>query len=431
MTSRATAHGRVSCDVGSPGSEEEDAEPLQGLRGLDGQLSIDCAEGTSYVLSGEQGTYIRLSPSAYHLLKARRAGVSFGELAAGIGAQSGREVEEAEVEAAYNTLIGRIRAIRARAQHPPAGFLFRLKLIPAPLAKAIGTLLAPAFHPLVACLLFGIAVTVSIVPSWNLYKIHGFFGIGPAPGDFWWAYGLFLLSVLFHEFGHASACVRFGARPSEIGFTLYLIFPAFYSDVTSAWELRRWQRVIIDLGGVYFQGIVGATYLAIYRAHPWEPLWLAWALIAGSMIFMLNPALKFDGYWIVADALGVTNLGRQPMRITRHLLSRLRGRPVRPLPWSLGVTGVLGLYTLVSFGIWVYLLLFAMPLLWRHVAAYPAILQEIVTAGFGAAGHPLLPMLRELSISTLMVCLAGLLTWRLIRPLWTKARSWMSHSAVR
>jgi hypothetical protein len=44
-------------------------------------------------------------------------------------------------------------------------------------------------------------------------------------------FGLGLLSAGFHELGHAAACRYGGATPGVMGVALYLVWPAFYTDV--------------------------------------------------------------------------------------------------------------------------------------------------------------------------------------------------------
>src|SRR5205814_2104414 len=72
-------------------------------------------------------------------------------------------------------------------------------------------------------------------------------------GGLLFAYLLALLTVVFHEFGHASACRRFRGEHGEIGFCLYLIFPALYVNLSRAWRLPGRERAVIDVGGMYFQ----------------------------------------------------------------------------------------------------------------------------------------------------------------------------------
>ena len=75
-----------------------------------------------------------------------------------------------------------------------------------------------------------------------------------------------VVATAFHEIGHASACRFGGARPGVMGVGVYLVWPAFYCDVTEAYRLDRRGRLRTDLGGVYFNGIfalmAGAAYFA-------------------------------------------------------------------------------------------------------------------------------------------------------------------------
>ena len=61
--------------------------------------------------------------------------------------------------------------------------------------------------------------------------------------------------------------------------------------------------MVVDLGGVYFQLLMGTLYAVALAATGWAPLRTALVLVAGSCLFSLNPILKQDGYWIVADSL--------------------------------------------------------------------------------------------------------------------------------
>ena len=67
--------------------------------------------------------------------------------------------------------------------------------------------------------------------------------------------GLAVASMLFHECGHAAACRYGGARPGVIGVGFYVVWPAFYTNVTDAYRLGRAGRIRTDLGGVYFNAV--------------------------------------------------------------------------------------------------------------------------------------------------------------------------------
>ena len=46
-----------------------------------------------------------------------------------------------------------------------------------------------------------------------------------------------VVATMFHEIGHATACRYGGAKPGVMGVGLYVIWPVFYTDVTSAYRL--------------------------------------------------------------------------------------------------------------------------------------------------------------------------------------------------
>ena len=139
--------------------------------------------------------------------------------------------------------------------------------------------------------------------------------------------GLILLSTLFHECGHAAACRYGGARPGVIGMGVYVVWPAFFTNVTDAYRLGRAGRIRTDLGGVYFNAIFSVGLSAIYLATGYQPLLAAVLLVHIEIVQQLLPSLRFDGYFILADLIGVPDLFR---RIGPVLRSLIPGRPADP-----------------------------------------------------------------------------------------------------
>ena len=391
---------------------------VQAWQGLQERLIVDTSEGHPvYLLAvGQHPTYLRLSPSAYYILQQHSAGASFASMAATMS-QAGTSVSAAEVERAYDTVVDRIRTIERNAKPSGADFLWRWTLVPASLVVRLAAWLSLAFHrPVACCLLAGIGAAAAVAP-------RHVFSFQITPAGFLWSYVLFLGSLLMHELGHASACTRYGARPSGIGVTIYLIFPALYSDVSAVWALKRWQRVVVDLGGTFFQLVVGAAYALTYTLSGWEPLRVALMMIAASCFLSLNPIFKFDGYWVVADALGVTNLSQQPYRIVRHLYARLCGRQVQPLPWSSCVTAILVLYVPLSFGVWGYFLWTVLPMVWQRMLGYPSVVRALLQDLL----HPSTTLdtgrLYAFLSSTFIVIVVLLVVWRLLMLLRASCRS--------
>jgi putative peptide zinc metalloprotease protein len=375
------------------------------LARIEQQVSVDTSETRPvHLLVGRNGSRIRLSSSAVELLRQVGRGATFEQLAARLSRDHVR-ITAGHVESSYRKVIEQIAAIEAQRDMVRGAFWFRRGLLPAAAVGWIARGCRAAFQPVVAALLLA-----GIVAALGL----GFgSGVRLDTDGFWAAYGLFLGSLVVHEIGHASACARFGARPSEIGIALYVIYPVFYSNVSDAWTLKRWQRVIVDLGGVYFQLIAGAGYAAAYALSGWEPLRFAVVLIVASCLFSLNPILKLDGYWVVADALGVTNLGRQPARLLRHLAAHLRGRTPPPLPWSRRITATLALYAAVSTGFWIWFLYKVAPELAIQASRAVGVLARLCEQLFARA-WPDGALLRDAAMSVYVLLLAALMLWRLL-----------------
>jgi putative peptide zinc metalloprotease protein len=107
-----------------------------------------------------------------------------------------------------------------------------------------------------------------------------------------------------------------------MGAGIYMVWPAFYTDVTDAYRLDRRGRLRTDLGGVYFNCIFTIATAAAYFVTRFEPL-LAIVLVQHiEMVHQLLPFLRLDGYYIVADLTGVPDM-----------FSRVRPVLASLLPW--------------------------------------------------------------------------------------------------
>ena len=135
---------------------------------------------------------------------------------------------------------------------------------------------------------------------------------------------LTIVAACFHELGHATAGRYGGADPGVIGVGIYLIWPAFFSDLTDSYRLSRSGRLRADLGGVYFNAVfmllVGGLY-AVTGLH-WLILLIAVQHLAVAQQFL--PFLRLDGYYLVSDLAGVPDLFGRIRPILTSLLFRRR-----------------------------------------------------------------------------------------------------------
>ncbi len=129
-----------------------------------------------------------------------------------------------------------------------------------------------------------------------------------SPGMLLAVFAITVISAGFHEFGHAAALRRGGGTPGAMGAGLYLVWPAFYTDVTDCYRLGRGARLRTDLGGLYFNALVALGMFGVWAAVRWDGLLLVIATQILQMIRQLPPMLRFDGYHLLADLTGVPDL---------------------------------------------------------------------------------------------------------------------------
>jgi len=327
----------------------------------------------TYLLTLSNHTYLKCSPLAYRLIQGRQAGDTYEELAPRLSEQYGKRISATELEKLHRHLLDQIEKLEKSPQ-PKRPFLFLMTtLLSRKIVQSIASLLKILFRPA----LLGISIAgIALAFLYALFPPAITFHVSYA--GFFWALALCTISLLFHEFGHAAACSAYGARPGSIGFAFFLIWPVFYSNVSDIWRLTRKQRVLVDLGGVFFQLLTGAGFIILYKLTRWEPFNTSVFMIVGSCLFTLNPIFRFDGYWVVSDVLGVVNLNQQKSRILLHFFQRLLKRQTKPLPWPTKTVNLLFVFSIVSFAVWGYFMVQLVPIFADSLSRYPELLQGLI-----------------------------------------------------
>jgi putative peptide zinc metalloprotease protein len=197
---------------------------------------------------------------------------------------------------------------KLKRPNPLLALNFRTSVIPAGLVNAITTVFRPFFWPIV--LLAGIAGFVAL-DVW-LFFFHGVAqglrNLLNEPVFFLLVFVLVVLSAALHECGHATGCRYGGAKPGVMGVGLYLVWPAFYTDVTDAYRLGKGGRLRADLGGVYFNALFMLAAVAVYMATHLEILLVVVLFLQFEMIHQFLPFLRLDGYYVIADLTGVPDI---------------------------------------------------------------------------------------------------------------------------
>jgi putative peptide zinc metalloprotease protein len=149
---------------------------------------------------------------------------------------------------------------------------------------------------------------------------------------------LFPVIKALHELGHAYATKMFGGEVHDMGVMLLVFTPVPYVDASSASGFEsKWRRALVGAAGMIVEVFVAA--LALYLWLSAEPGLLSaiaynTILIAGvtTILFNVNPLLRYDGYYILADLLEIPNLRRRTdaylgYLCERHLFGRREATP--------------------------------------------------------------------------------------------------------
>jgi putative peptide zinc metalloprotease protein len=308
--------------------------------------------------------------------------------------------------------LGIVAGQDAPAAPPVASPLLALRargtLLPERAVNIAGALLRPLFRwPVIVA----VAAAVGAV-DWWLLASHGLGGgfrqVLRNPVDLLIVLGLSVLSAAFHECGHAAGCRYGGARPGVIGAGIYMVWPAFFTNVTDSYRLSRAGRLRTDLGGLYFNAVFMLALAGVYTATSAEILLLVIAFTHLEMLEQLLPVVRFDGYYILSDLVGVPDLFARVVPILKSALPAGRRDPrVTGLRRAarIVVTGwVACVIPLLTFTIG-YLLLYLPQVnraLWRSVS-----LQVHLTSAAAAGHRYAVAAVDAIGIALLALALAG------------------------
>ncbi|MBV9594993.1 MAG: hypothetical protein JO147_14495 [Actinobacteria bacterium] len=296
------------------------------------------------------GQVVQLTPLLYAVLDAIDGTRSEAAIADVVTDSVGRTVMADDVELLIREKLWPLGLLKLadgseppiRKVNPLLALRFRYVVADPARTRRITAPFAALFSPIVITL---VTLAFAIVCYWVLFRK----GLASAaheaftdPGMLLAVFAITVVSAGFHEFGHAAALRRGGGTPGAMGAGLYLVWPAFYTDVTDAYRLDRRARLRTDLGGLYFNAIAALVVFGAWALVRWDGLLLVVATQILQMIRQLPPLLRFDGYHILADVTGVPDLfHRIKPTLTRLWPSRRHSDDKFALkPWAQAVITV-------------------------------------------------------------------------------------------
>jgi putative peptide zinc metalloprotease protein len=316
--------GAESSHVANDGRPPELAEGIELL----GEYRDSGFKEAPFLARRADGQVLQLPRLMYLVAEKVDGRRNYAQIAEAVTEQFGRGVSEDNVRVLVDNKLRPLGVLAApdgtslklQRPNPLLALNFKTAVVPPGLVNGVTVVFRPLFWPLV------IIVTVAgfIALDWWLFFVHGIAqglrNLINEPVFFLIVFGLVVLSAAFHESGHATGCRYGGARPGVMGVGIYLVWPAFYTDVTDAYRLSKGGRLRTDLGGVYFNAIFMLVALGAYLVTHFEVLIAAILLLQFEMIHQFLPFLRLDGYYMIADLAGVPDIFARMKSILLSLL---------------------------------------------------------------------------------------------------------------
>lgn len=186
-----------------------------------------------------------------------------------------------------------------------------------------------------------------------------------APSNIILMFLLYPLIKILHELGHAFATKLKGGEVHEMGVNFMLFMPVPYVNASSSNNFRsKYDRILVSSAGILVETFLAALGLNIFLStQPGVLHDIGYnAFVIGgisSFFFNGNPLLKYDGYYVLADLLGIPNLYQRSIEYWRYLLKRK----------LLGLTDVVSPATAPGESFWFFVyclgsLLYRLSILW-------------------------------------------------------------------
>jgi putative peptide zinc metalloprotease protein len=315
------------------------AGPTQAvLHHADGVELIGEMAGSGYrvppsLVRRADGQTIQLTPLLYAILREVDGRRTPEELAEAVSEATGRTVNEDNIRHLVDKQLRPFGLLvqedgsqpKTRKRNPLLALRFRYAVTDPDRTRRLTDPFRFLFRPWMAVPILAAFVVVCWWVFFRKGLAHAAYDAFQRPGLLILVFAITILSAGFHEFGHAAAARYGGATPGVMGFGVYLVWPAFYTDVTDTYRLGRRGRVRTDLGGLYFNAIVAVVITGLWWSLHYDALLLVVATQILQMLRQLAPMVRFDGYHVLADITGVPDL-----------YSRIKPTLLGLLPWRWG-----------------------------------------------------------------------------------------------
>jgi putative peptide zinc metalloprotease protein len=187
------------------------------------------------------------------------------------------------------------------------------------------------FHPLTlsAGLLLCLSALLLILVQFDIFraKLPEFY-------TFFSPVNILCLSVVLaatkvlHEFGHGLTAKHFGGECHEMGVMILVLTPCLYVNVSDSWLLpNKWHRIAIAAAGVCVECTLAAIctfvwWFSVPGLLHYLALNIMFVSSVSTILFNVNPLLRYDGYYMLSDYLEIPNLRQKATKILTQKCSQ-------------------------------------------------------------------------------------------------------------
>jgi len=175
---------------------------------------------------------------------------------------------------------------------------------------------------------------------------------------------IFIVVKTAHELGHGFTCKYFGGEVHELGILVLVLTPCLYCNISDAWiQERHSRKFYISAAGIITELIIASVAALVWWASapgPAKAISYRIMILAGitSIIFNGNPLMKFDGYYILSDILGMPNLRSSSVHYVGQFFRKyVLGLPA-PAAGGFGRTEAIKLFYGVASSVWIFYVMY-------------------------------------------------------------------------
>jgi len=187
------------------------------------------------------------------------------------------------------------------------------QLLAARHVRPLAAALAPLFSPWLLAPLMALCLWIHASYVLNTAGQIGYHDLLTySPNELLLLASVAIVRGLLHEFGHAAACWRLTRSVGAIGYGVFIGTPVLYCDVSDIHLLPRRSKAIVGLAGTAMDIVLLALFIVIggTDASVVKVYWLSMA----AVLLNLVPFYRNDGYWVMNDLAGTSDLLKESLQ---------------------------------------------------------------------------------------------------------------------